>query len=165
MVEGPPQMAMKAFHVQALLATVMLAVAQSSMAADDYKVIKLEQDVRRLEQQVRDLSRQVAELRRVAGTSADPVPAAASQEAPEPSGSPPPDSLLWLQAKNWQRVKIGMSEFEVIDALGPPTSTRAGDAGARVLFYALEIGTGNFLSGSVELRDQRVVDISKPELK
>lgn len=150
---------MRAVHLQVLVSMLMLAVAQPASAADDYKVIKLEQDVRRLEQQVRDLSRQVAELRRTAGTSIDQAPAA-SREAAAPSTSP-----LWLQAKNWQRLKTGMSELQVIDILGPPTSTRAADAGTRVLLYALEIGAGSFLSGSVELRDRSVVEISPPVLK
>jgi hypothetical protein len=151
---------MQVTHLPTVLAMLMLAVAQSASAADDFKVIKLEQDVRRLEQQVRDLSRQVAELRRTAGTSIDQ--AAASREVAAPPSSTSP---LWLQAKNWQRLKNGMSELQVIDILGPPTSTRAADADNRVLLYALEIGIGSFLSGSVELRDRRVVEIKSPVLK
>ncbi len=59
-----------------------------------------------------------------------------------------------------------MSELQVIDMLGPPTSTRVGaDADTRVLLYALEIDAGNFLSGSVELRERRVVGIVTPVLK
>lgn len=150
---------MQVTHLQTVLAMLMLAVAQSASAADDFKVIKLEQDVRRLEQQVRDLSRQVAELRRISGPSIDQ--AAASREV----AAPPSTSPLWLQAKNWQRLKNGMSELQVIDILGPPTSTRAAETDNRVLLYALEIGIGSFLSGSVELRDRRVVEIKPPVLK
>jgi hypothetical protein len=59
-----------------------------------------------------------------------------------------------------------MSELQVIETLGPPTSMRgAGDGDERTLFYALEIGAGNFLSGSVQLQDRRVVQISTPVLK
>src|SRR6186713_1449016 len=128
---------MQATHLQTVLAMLMLAVPQSASTADDFKVIKLEQDVRRLEQQVRDLSRQVAELRRTAGTSIDQAVTSREVAAP-PSASP-----LWLQAKNWQRLKNGMSELQVIDLLGPPTSMRAADADNRVLLYALEIGIGS----------------------
>lgn len=138
---------------------LMLSVAGLAGAADDYKMIKLEQDVRRLEQQVRDLSREIADLRRQAG--APPLSAPRDQEKAAPPGSP-----LWLQAKNWQRLRVGMTELEVIDALGPPTSTRlAADGVGRMLFYALEIETGSFLSGSVELRDRRVARINTPVLK
>jgi len=145
--------------VRAAVAMLMLSFSAMAAAADDYKIIKLEQDVRRLEQQVRELSRQIAELQRRSGAPVIPVPR--DQEQPAPSDSQP-----WLQAKNWQRLRVGMSELEVIDALGPPTSTRLGDDGsARILFYALEIDAGSFLSGSVEVRDRRVVEINVPVLK
>lgn len=145
--------------VRATVAILVLALAESATAADDYKVIKLEQDVRRLEQQVRDLSREIAELRRQIGISTAPAPR--DQEKVAAPSSPP-----WLQAKNWQRLRIGMSELEVIDTLGPPTSTRlASDGAARILFYALEIDAGSYLSGSVEVRDRRVVEIKEPALK
>lgn len=148
---------MKATH--AVIAILMLSVAGLAAAADDYKVIKLEQDVRRLEQQVRDLSREIADLRRQIG--AQPLSTPREQE---PTASP--SSPLWLQAKNWQRLRVGMSELEVVAALGPPTSTRlAADGAGRILFYALELDTGSFLGGSVELRDRRVVEINTPVLK
>jgi hypothetical protein len=145
--------------VAAVVTMLVLPVAGWAAAANDYKVIKLEQDVRRLEQQVRDLSREIADLRRQSG--APPLSAPRDQEKPAPSTSP-----LWLQAKNWQRLRAGMTELEVIDALGPPTSTRvANDGATRILFYALEIDIGSFLGGSVELRDRRVVEINTPVLK
>jgi hypothetical protein len=144
--------------VHAIIAMLVLPAAAWS-AADDYKVIKLEQDVRRLEQQVRDLSREIADLRRQ--TAAPPLSTPRDQEKPAPSSSP-----AWLQAKNWQRLRVGMTELEVIEALGPPTSTRLGADGAqRILFYALEIDTGSFLGGNIELRDRRVVEINTPVLK
>lgn len=143
----------------AVIVILMLSVAESAAAADDYKVIKLEQDVRRLEQQVRDLSREMADLRRQTGAPSLSRP---REQAPVASPTSPP----WLQAKNWQRLRLGMSELEVVEALGPPTSTRlAADGAGRVLFYALEIETGSFLGGSVELRDRRVVEINTPVLK
>ena len=144
---------------QAVIAILMLSVVRLAAAADDYKVIKLEQDVRRLEQQVRDLSREVADLRRQSGA---PSVSAPREQEPVASTSSP----LWLQAKNWQRLRVGMSELEVVAALGPPTSTRpAADGAGRILFYALEIDSGSFLGGSVELRDRRVVEINTPVLK
>lgn len=149
---------MKAVH--ALVALLILPVAGFA-AGDDYKVIKLEQDVRRLEQQVRDLSRQVAELRRGVPTSVDQAPAPTARETDIPQIPP-----RWLRVKNWQSVKLGMSELQVIDTLGAPTSTRASaDGETQILFYAMEIATGSFVGGSVELRDRRVVQINVPMLK
>lgn len=132
----------------------------SLAAVDDFKVIKLEQDVRRLEQQVRELSRQVAELRREPALSAEQIQP--PNRAPAPPAGPP----SWLQAKSWKAVRAGMNELQVIETLGPPTSTRiAADGDTRILFYALELAAGSFLSGSVELRDRRVVEINEPVLK
>ncbi|MET0535045.1 MAG: hypothetical protein ABW171_12540 [Steroidobacter sp.] len=149
---------MKAFQVAATL--MMLLLSQLAAAADDYKVIKLEQDVRRLEQQVRDLSRDIAELRRQSGGATVSAPRE-PERAAAPSSSP-----LWLQSRNWQRLRVGMSELQVIEALGPPSSTRpASDGAGRILFYALEIDTNSFLGGSVEMRDSRVVAINPPVLK
>ena len=142
----------------ALLASPGLAGA----AADDYKVIKLEQDVRRLEQQVRELSRQLAELRREPlQQPADQVQAPAGAIAASSTSQP-----LWLQMKQWQALQIGMHELQVIQTLGPPTSSRTSLEGdTRTLFYSLELVAGSFLSGSVEMRDRRVVEIKVPELK
>ena len=146
---------MKPIH--AAVAMLMMSVAGSAAAADDYKVIKLEQDVRRLEQQVRDLSREIADLRRQTGA---PAMSAPRDQEKAPSSSSP----RWLQAKNWQRLRVGMTELEVVEVLGPPTSARVEGTG-RVLFYALEIDAGSFLGGSVELQDRRVAEINTPVLK
>lgn len=139
---------------------LLMLVASQVGAADDFKVIKLEQDVRNLETQVRELSRQVAELQRGAAWPVDRPASPASRPAA------PPGSPLWLDARNWERVQIGMTELEVIGTLGPPTSVRgAADASSRTLFYALEIGSSAFLGGSVQLKDRRVIEIQKPVLK
>jgi hypothetical protein len=61
-------------------------------------------------------------------------------------------------------LRAGMSELEVINILGPPTSMRQ-EGEARVLLYAMEIGSSNFLGGSVEFRDKAVSAINKPTLK
>ena len=142
------------------LCLLLLGVSQLA-AADDFKVIKLEQDVRNLETQVRELSRQVAELQRGAASPGDQLPSAAGRAVPAPAAA-----ALWLEVKNWDRVQLGMNELQVISKLGPPTSVRgAADASSRTLFYALEIGTANFLGGQVKLEDHRVTQIEKPTLK
>lgn len=148
--------------MQLVYLTLLLLATAPFAVADDFKVIKLEQDVRNLERQVRELSRQVAELQRSPGRSGDPSLSSIDRQAPMMTGTSP-----WLDAKNWQRVQIGMSELQVIDILGPPTSLRGDGAGAssQTLFYALEIGPTSFLGGQVKLEDRRVVHIEKPTLK
>jgi hypothetical protein len=141
--------------------TLLLLAASQFAVGDDFKVIKLEQDVRNLERQVRELSRQVAELQRSPGRSDDQLISPTDRQAPVVTST-----SHWLEAKNWERIQIGMSEQQVINILGPPTSLRSGnDASTQTMFYALEISPTSFLGGQVNLEDRRVTRIEKPTLK
>lgn len=141
----------------ALSMLLMLAVSHA-YAVDDFRVIKLEQDVRNLERDVRELSRQVDELSAQLSRAGDRGPSRRTSAPSQPASS------SWLVAANWDRIRAGMNELEVIDILGPPSSMRIED-GDRVLLYAMEIGTDGFLSGSVTLRERKVVEVAKPVLK
>ena len=147
------------WKVSAGIAVALLAAATPSLAADDFKVMKLEQDVRNLERQVQDLQRQLADLRQRTRTSAEPRTSAA------PEAMTPPNDR-WLDAGNWKKIRPGMNEMEVISLLGPPTTLRgAADSASRTLMYALEIGSSGFLSGSVQLENRVVVEVSVPVLR
>jgi len=143
----------------ALLVLMLAAAMQSAAAQDDFKVIKLEQDVRNLERQVQDLSRQVSDLQRRLTQAGDTSAARADRPLP-----PASTSTSWLVAANWDRVRAGMSELEVIGMLGPPTSMRAA-ANSRTLFYAMEIGASGFLGGSVRLEERKVAEVVRPVLR
>ncbi|HKE96133.1 MAG TPA: hypothetical protein VKB34_17625 [Povalibacter sp.] len=139
-----------------LLATLVCAGA----TADDGRVIKLEQDVRNLERQVQELSRQLVQLQQRDARIGSLPPAAPGSPATQPT------SPAWLDIANWKRVRNGMTEFEVISLLGPPTTLRgAADSGTRTLLYAMEIGSSGFLGGSVQLKDRHVVEIQLPALR
>jgi hypothetical protein len=138
---------------------LLLCVPAMALAADDARVTRLEQDVRTLRTELQNLSRQIEQLR-------------LQNTRPEVDGRPPPPALAldtptapaWLDAAKWQRLRPGMSELEVISALGPPSSIRE-QAGTRELLYAMEIGTSAFLAGSVRLRNRSVVEVRVPALK
>ncbi|HEX6398073.1 MAG TPA: hypothetical protein VFZ95_11660 [Steroidobacteraceae bacterium] len=136
---------------------ILLCLPAVAVAADDARVMRLEQDVRNLQRDVQNLSRQIDQLR-------------LQTTRPGSDGRPPPppptvtDTSGWLDAAKWKKVRPGMSELEVISLLGVPTSTRERD-GARELLYAMEIGTEAFLGGSVVLRDRKVADVQMPTLK
>ena len=143
------------------IATALLftLVCRPGVAADDFKVIKLEQDVINLQRRVDELSRQLDQLRQrsaVSGTSRSMA------EGPGPTAEAPP---RWLSAANWQRVHPGMSELEVIEILGPPASVRTNSPDARTLLYAMELGPSAFLGGSVAFAAGQVVDLQVPVLK
>jgi hypothetical protein len=144
----------------ALLAVPLLG--QSALAQDDvtYRLMKLEQDVRNLERQVQTLTRQIDELKQQSARAGDRN-ALGPRSSTAPAGA---SSTAWLEAARWDRVRTGMSELEVIGILGPPTSMRQ-EGEARVLLYAMELGSGGFLGGSVQFRERAVSEINRPALK
>lgn len=145
-----------------LLTALALCAPVSVIAADDLRVMQLEQDVRNLRREVQLLTRQVAGLQAQPARPADRP----SSEPPSTTGSGDNVSLAttWVDASKWERLRLGMTELEVIGLLGLPTSMRA-QGNERVLLYALEIGTSGFLGGSVTLRDRSVAEVQKPVLR
>lgn len=144
---------------KALSACVAL-LATTAGAADDFRVMKLEQEMRTLERQVRSLQHQVSALERQlrrAGLEVDPSvdrePSVTDMEAP------------WLSSRAWKRVRSGMDELEVIETLGKPVASRRDAQGRRILLYTLEIGSTGFLTGSVAFEDGRVVEVHEPRLR
>jgi hypothetical protein len=141
-----------------LLTLVMLAALPATAAdIDAGRISFLEQEVRNLQRQVQALSNQMDALRAQPGRLAPQtsVPARAQPTAADPK---------WVDAGKWRALRPGMSELDVIAALGPPTSMREGN-GARVLLYALEIGASGFLGGSVTLRERAVTEVRQPSLQ
>lgn len=140
---------------------LLLLLGQIAAAADDpFRVIKLEQDMRNLERQVQGLSRQVEELKQQLTRAGERSTAPARSSARPAAAS----STAWLDAANWERLRVGMTELEMISLLGPPSSMRQ-EGEERILLYAMEIGSSGFLSGSVGLQDRAVVHVSRPVLK
>jgi hypothetical protein len=136
-----------------------LSLSASVLAAEDFRVMKLEQDVRTLERELQTLERLVNELQQRArrtdptfeiGTTATPT-----QETEQ----------KWLQASAWSRIKPGMSELEVIEILGKPTALRPDPSERRALLYTLEIGATSFLTGSVSFENGKAADVQKPTLR
>jgi hypothetical protein len=143
----------------ALIAVSLLGPSVHAQDDANYRVMKLEQDVRNLERQVQTLTRQLDELKQQSLRAGDH-----GALGTRSSTAPTTSSTAWIEAARWDRVRAGMTELEVINILGPPTSLRQ-EGDARVLLYAMEIGSSNFLGGSVEFRDQAVSAINKPTLK
>jgi hypothetical protein len=146
--------------VAALLATFATAVA------DDLKINQLEQDVRELKQQLLQHTRRIERLEAESQRSnANRRPAEVVQPR-SVEGAQNEVPRAWLDAAKWERVRVGMSESDVLRLLGPPTTARKSNDGAQhTLFYAMELGAGSFLSGSVTLANQQVVEVEKPVLK
>jgi hypothetical protein len=142
--------------------TVLLFLASfAAYAADALKISQLEQDFRSLQREVNAQSQQIEELRRQLARAGTQVSAPSSPISPSTVAAP---NTLWLDASRWKRVRVGMTELEVITLLGPPSSLRVTDQ-ERQLLYALEVGSSGFLAGSVALRDRAVVGVKSPVLQ
>ncbi len=134
--------------------------AATANAADDFRVMKLEQDMRTLERQMQALQRQMSELQQQLHR-ADPTLATRSDR----DASAADAVEKWLNAAAWERLRPGMSELQVIEILGKPTALRTDAQGRRALLYTLEIGTTGFLTGSISFVDGKVVEMQRPALK
>jgi hypothetical protein len=66
----------------------------------------------------------------------------------------------WKIASSWDRLRIGMSQAQVVAILGQPTSIRY-IASQRMLFYQGNIPAGQ-ITGTIEISDDRVYSINKP---
>src|SRR6185369_13076077 len=101
------------------LLLALIAVPLLGNAQDDanYRLMKLEQDVRNLERQVQTLTRQIDELKQQSARAGDRGALGARS-----STAATTSSTAWIEAARWDRVRTGMSELEVINILGPPTS-------------------------------------------
>jgi hypothetical protein len=154
--------------MRAPLPALMLALAlvpampgPAFAQAETLKIQQLEQDLRDLRRTVDLQQRRLDELERATGRAGRPAAAPPASRA-APAGRDAP----WLQAANWERVRPGLGELEVVSLLGPPTSMRTADDGrTRTLFYALEIGSSGFLGGQVVFEDRRVTAVEPPRLR
>lgn len=71
------------------------------------------------------------------------------------------DRLPWHSPDSWDRVAEGMSEAQVTDILGQPTSIETYDR-LKTLFYRGTPAGSGILSGHVNLRDGQVLAVNKP---
>jgi hypothetical protein len=146
--------------MRAILIALVLALAIPAHAAEDFRVMKLEQDVRTLERQVQSLQRLVNELQ-LRARQANP----ALELHTDRGASSTETDQAWLNSAAWNRVRTGMSELEVIEILGKPTALRPDANDRRALLYTLEIGATSFLTGAVSFDNGKVVNIQKPTVR
>lgn len=134
-------------------------LAGPALAAEDFRVMKLEQDMRTLERHVQTLQRQLLDMQQQVRRS-DPSYSLSGER-----GAPSDSEQRWLSADAWNRVRPGMDELRVIEILGRPTALRPDSAGRRALVYTLEIGSTGFLTGAVSFEGGKVVEVQRPILK
>ena len=143
-----------------LFTVAAIFAAPLSHAQDDLRLRQLENEVMRLQRELDAQSSRIEGLERslrTAGPSSAPIAA-----TPRAADSSP----AWLLTANWDRLRLGMKDLDVIALLGRPTSARAEpDSKAHTLFYALELGPNAVLAGNVRIGDTGVAEINRPTLK
>jgi hypothetical protein len=132
-----------------LLLMCGVAIAQTR----DPRVDELMKETAQLKRTIADQETRIAELERTVKalqTAAKPLP------TPIPSATPP-----WHLASNWILIKSGMSESQVVEILGPPTSVDS-SIDRRTLLYTPDANSTSTLKGSVTLIDDRVTAMTPP---
>jgi hypothetical protein len=102
---------------------------------------------------IADQERRIVELERI-------VKALQVVAAPVPTAIPTPIPP-WHLAPNWILIKKGMSEAQVVEMLGPPTSVDS-TVDVRTLFYQPDSRSTTTLNGTVTLTDDRVTALVPP---
>jgi hypothetical protein len=147
---------------RAMIATLLLAFAADAAAQDALRVQELRQEINELKRLVRDQSRRIDALEQQLNLSkVAPSPRVSSRS---PSAAPSPGSDKWLVPGAWEKLRTGMTEQQVLDLLGYPTTSRGGDT-SKTLFYTVQVGATGFLSGRVVIVDKAVQEIQKPILR
>lgn len=142
------------------LAALALLVLSMQAQAADTEVAQLRNDIRSLEREVRELTRKVDQLQQARGA------AMGSSSPSRLATAADPDPSAWIAPEKWERVRAGMTAQEVILVLGTPVSMRSeGNPATQLLFYTLPIGDGGFLTGTVRLRNDEVLEVQKPVLR
>lgn len=150
----------------ALYGVLMLGLCnvQWAQAApiDEFRLSGIEQNIRDLQTAVREQARTIADLQQqlLGGSRKSGVSPAISTGV-----SQLPTEQRWLSLANWQKIKPGMNELQVIEILGTPTQVRLDAAQTRSLLYAMEIGRSGFLTGRVVMTAGQSTAVEIPTLK
>ncbi len=141
--------------IAALAATI---VSHPALGDDASRVTILESQIQqlrtRIDEQNRRLDRLEAELSRRTG---EPRIVMVPEGRANPAVKSATGKQPWHAPEAWDRVAKGMTQAQVIEILGPPSSVES-MAPYSTLFYRLDS-----LDGLVNLREDRVVAVRKPE--
>ncbi|HEU4627264.1 MAG TPA: hypothetical protein VFS52_21065 [Steroidobacteraceae bacterium] len=146
-----------------IMGAVLALGAVGAQAQDELRVRQLENEVSRLQRELDAQSRRIDELERnLRGTTTRSLPPAPPDAVRRNTESSP----AWLVVTNWDRVKPGMKDIDVIALLGRPTTVRPDpDGKGHSLMYALELGPNAVLAGNVRLDEKGVAQVTKPTLR
>ena len=133
---------------------LFLALPVTTLAqARDTRIDELKKETAQLKALIAEQDRRIGELEKaLAALQAIVSP------VPKPIPSPTP---AWQSSANWNLLKQGMSEAQVVELLGPPTSVSA-SIDVRTLLYEPDSRSSSTLRGSVTLQDDRLTSAVPP---
>jgi hypothetical protein len=142
-----------------VLVAATLAVPFPALAQEDLRLRQLENEVLRLQREIDAQNMRLERMETSARQSGSAPPVVVTPRAAD-------SSPAWLVSTNWDKLRTGMKELEVIALLGRPTSVRTDEeAKSHTMFYALELGPNAFLTGNVRFGDAGVAEITRPTLR
>ncbi len=152
-----------------LVAAVALSltglIPQAASADDNARIGRLESEIRLLRTQIDQQNRRIQRLedelsRRTGAPVVAPQPRKRVNDMrnDQPAAS---TRLPWHSPETWDRIAKGMTSEEVTTILGEPTAVESIES-YKTLFYRGLVPAGDSVSGHVNLRDDRVVAVSKP---
>lgn len=144
-----------------------MALTPPAASADDAaRISRLESEIQLLRTQIDEQNRRIQRLEaELSRRGSAPVLAPQPRPRANESRTDPPAAtarLPWHSPAAWDRVAKGMNAEEVTAILGEPAAVESLES-FQTLFYRGTVPGGSAVSGHVNLRDGRVVAVSKPK--
>ena len=138
-----------------LTMALFLGVTSTTAWADDSaRIRQLEDDVKILKQSIVKQGNRINTLERQLSTTISP--SNYNNKLPTEGDT----SGGWHNLTNWQRIKHGMSERQVISILGQSTSFTS-LLPNRTIYYRGKVN-GSFVTGNIDFEDDRVMRVHIP---
>jgi hypothetical protein len=153
----------RALVVAVIPVVLSMALFSGVAGADDpARISRLESEIRllrtRIDEQQRRIVRLEEELKRRKGK---PVVGTVPGRREEKLPAVATDRLPWHAPESWARISKGMTEEQVTDVLGQPTSVEAFGRYKTLFYRGTTAGSGS-VTGHVNLLDDRVLAVSQP---
>jgi hypothetical protein len=161
----PSSRSVRALARASLAGWIAVASMPGPACADEAaRISRLETEIQQLRSQIDEQNRRIqrleAELNR-GGRSSEPPKTGSRGGEPRAGQLAPKGPQPWHSAAAWDRVARGMTVDAVTAILGTPTAAESIGA-LKTLFYRGTTPGGISLQGHVNLRDDRVLAVSKP---
>jgi hypothetical protein len=144
----------KSFYIGTICVSLLFLMHSVAVGQTrDPRVDGLKTEMAELKRVIAEQETRIAELEKT-------VKALQAAATPLPTPIPAP-TPLWHKASNWTLIKTGMSEAQVVEILGQPTSVDP-SIDTRILYYAPDARSTSTLKGSVTLTGDRVTGMAPP---